>query len=184
MQTTSFAATIAQELQAAVAQISRQETAAAIDKLLSVKRIFVAGAGRSGLMGRAFAMRLMHSGLEAYVVGETVTPGIDASDALVIGSGSGETKTLVAMAEKAKSLGAAVIAVTIKPESTIGRLADLVVQLPGVSKEQADSAATVQPMGSLYEQTLLVWYDSVVLGLMTERGLDTAKMYGKHANLE
>lgn len=45
-----------------------------IDELLSAKRIYVMGAGRSGLIAKAFAMRLMHLGMHSYVVGETITP--------------------------------------------------------------------------------------------------------------
>ncbi|MCG6198002.1 SIS domain-containing protein, partial [Anoxybacillus sp. LAT_38] len=74
----------------------------------------------------------------AYVVGETVTPTFEKDDLLIIGSGSGETKSLVSMATKAKSIGGAVAAVTIFPESTIGQLADLVITLPGSPKDQAD----------------------------------------------
>lgn len=58
-------------------------------------------------------MRMMHMGIDAYVVGETVTANLEKGDLLIIGSGSGETKTLVSIAEKAKSLGGTVAAVTI-----------------------------------------------------------------------
>ena len=44
------------------------------------KRIFVAGAGRSGLISKFFAMRLMHAGFEVFVVGEIVTPSICEGD--------------------------------------------------------------------------------------------------------
>lgn len=181
----NYANLIVEELQRSVSQINLTETAALSGELLRSRRIFVAGAGRSGLMGRAFAMRLMHCGLQAYVVGETVTPGIAEGDLLVLGSGSGETKSLVAMAQKAKSTGASVVAVTINPESTIGRLADLTVRLPGVAKERQDGgAATAQPMASLFEQTLLLLYDGIILGLMDRQGLESGQMYGRHANLE
>ena len=43
-------------------------------------KIFVAGAGRSLMMIRGFAMRLMHMGFTAYVVGETVTPAIRSEE--------------------------------------------------------------------------------------------------------
>lgn len=39
-------------------------------RLAKAKRIFVAGEGRSGFMGKAFAMRLMHLGATVYAVGE------------------------------------------------------------------------------------------------------------------
>jgi 6-phospho-3-hexuloisomerase len=180
-----YAAEITQELQRSVALIADEGAEKLAERIAQSDNIFLAGAGRSGLMGRAFAMRLMHIGLHAYVVGETVTPGIGRDDILIIGSGSGETKSLVSMAQKAKSLGASVAAVTIFPESTIGSLADIVVELPGTPKDQAgDGCTTIQPMASLFEQTLLLFYDAVILRLMKERDLKSDQMYGRHANLE
>ncbi|WP_143800270.1 SIS domain-containing protein, partial [Oenococcus oeni] len=62
----------------------------AVEKIISKeKRIFVLGAGRSGLMAKGFAMRLMHIGYTVYVIGETITPSIAAGDVLVSVSGSG-----------------------------------------------------------------------------------------------
>lgn len=149
-------------------------------------RIFVAGAGRSGLMMRAFAMRLMHAGFQAYVVGEAVTPGLQAGDLLIIGSGSGETGSLVHMAAKAKKLGAGVALATVRPDSTIGQMADSVIAVPAASKEATDGSAstTIQPMGSLFEQSLLLLLDAVVLCCMDRLGIDPAAMFGRHANLE
>ncbi|MNO28735.1 3-hexulose-6-phosphate isomerase [compost metagenome] len=185
MNTVSYAQEIVNELQRSVAQLGAAEAEQMAGLLLRSGKVFVAGAGRSGLMGRAFAMRLMHAGKEAYVVGETVTPGIGAEDVLVLGTGSGETASLLSMAGKAKAVGAAVVAVTITPESSIGRLADHIVKLPGAPKEQADGGRmTIQPMASLFEQTLLLFYDAVILRMMEETGQTSARMFGNHANLE
>ncbi|NGZ73955.1 6-phospho-3-hexuloisomerase [Saccharibacillus alkalitolerans] len=181
----AYAAAIAAELTEAVRGIDPAQAEAFAEALDGAANVFTAGAGRSGLMGKALAMRLMHSGSAAHVVGETTTPGIGPGDLLVIGSGSGETRTLVPMAEKARELGADVAVVTLKPDSTLARLATLVVRLPGASKSRdGDNYATIQPMGSLFEQTLLLFYDASVLRLMQRRELDTNRMYGKHANLE
>lgn len=185
MDTLKYAQQIIEELQRSISQIDHQEAERMAELLLQSNKVFVAGAGRSGLMGRAFAMRLMHVGKEAYVVGETVTPGIEPGDVLVLGSGSGETKGLISMAEKAKGVGAEVIAVTIAPDSTVGRLASYVVKLPGSTKDQAGGGySTIQPMASLFEQTMLVFYDAVILRMMEKTGQTTKQMFGKHANLE
>ncbi|WP_373233238.1 6-phospho-3-hexuloisomerase [Cohnella sp.] len=185
METIKYAAEIIKELHRSVEQIADAEAETLADIILQSNKVFVAGAGRSGLMGRAFAMRLMHTGIHAYVVGETVTPGIDKGDVLIVGTGSGETRSLIPMAQKAKSLEASVVAVTIAPESTIGCLADALVKLPGSPKDQASGChTTIQPMASLFEQTLLVFYDAVILRLMDKRGQDSGRMYGRHANLE
>ena len=185
MDTQQYAWEIVKELEGAVSGLNAGEGEALAELLLRTGQIFVAGAGRSGLMGRAFAMRLMQAGRTAYVVGETVTPGIAPGDVLVLGSGSGETKGLVSMAEKAKAIGAAVVLVTIQPDSALGRLADYTVKLPGAPKERPDGGyMTLQPMASLFEQTLLVFYDAVILRIMEQTGQTSGRMFGKHANLE
>lgn len=150
-------------------------------------RIFVAGAGRSGLAMRAFAMRLMHAGKTVHVVGDVTTPNIQAADWLIIGSGSGSTGSLRGQAEKAKALGAKILLITIVPESPIGLLADLVIHVPAPSPKAPGAAATVasvQPMGSLFEQCLFLLGDVLIFLLMEQRDLKSETMFVRHANLE
>ncbi|MFS0750490.1 6-phospho-3-hexuloisomerase [Oceanobacillus sp. 1P07AA] len=185
MKTTQYAYEIVQELTQSLELISDHQAEKLIDSISASNKIFVAGAGRSGFMGKSFVMRMMHMGIDAYAVGETVTANLEEDDLLIIGSGSGETKTLVSIAEKAKILGGTVAVITTAPESTIGKLADIVVQLPGATKDHTESNFnTIQPMGSLFEQTMLVFYDALILRFMNKKGLDSQTMYGKHANLE
>ena len=142
--------------------------------------------GAVSMMARCFAMRLMHMGITAYMVGEVVTPSIAAGDLLVITSGSGETASLVSMAKKAKSLGASVATVTIYPQATIGTLSDAVVAIHApTSKSAIDTGVqSVQPMGSLFEQSLLICLDYVILILMEKRQITGEEMFARHANLE
>lgn len=185
MQTTQYLAEILKELNHSADLISDEEAEKLVNGILESKKVFVAGAGRSGFMAKSFAMRMMHMGIDSYVIGETVTPNFEKEDILIIGSGSGETKSLVSMAEKAKSIGGKIATVTIFPDSTIGQLADITIKLPGSPKDQSEGDyKTIQPMGSLFEQTLLLFYDAVILRFMEKKRLDTNKMYGRHANLE
>lgn len=185
MDTTEYLRQVVQELSQTVELISNDNAELLVNHILEANKIFVAGAGRSGFMGKSFVMRMMHMGIDAYIVGETVTANLEKGDLLIIGSGSGETKTLIAIAEKAKNIGGTIAAVTISPDSTIGRSADIVVKLPGATKEHSDGDyKTIQPMGSLFEQTMLLFYDALILRFMEKKGLDSKKMYGKHANLE
>jgi len=185
MKTKHYLAEVLKELTQTADLISDIEAEELVNKIVQARKVFVSGAGRSGFMAKSFAMRMMHMGIDAYVPGETITPNFEEGDLIIIGSGSGETKSLVSLAEKAKSIGGTVAAVTIFPESTIGKIADLTVSLPGSPKKQSENDyQTIQPMGSLFEQTLLLFFDSVILRFMEKKGLDTHKMYGKHANLE
>jgi 6-phospho-3-hexuloisomerase len=186
MNTTEYALAVVKELETTLGQVSSEQGEELTDCILKAGKILVAGAGRSGFAVKAFAMRLMHMGLETYVVGETVTPNLEAADLFVVGSGSGETGSLVAMAAKAKKIGATVALVTIRPESSIGRIADVVVGIPAPTPKAEVSASfkSIQPMGSLFEQSLLLFLDAVVLRLMEKRGHSSDTMFTRHANLE
>ncbi len=158
-----------------------------IAALMKADRIFVAGAGRSGLMVCAFAMRLMHLGFNVFVVGETTTPSIAKKDLLVIASGSGETGTMVQFARAAKKNGANLALITIYADSTIGQMADIVVQINAPTtknKNKASTVSSIQPMGSLFEQFLLLVLDGVILELMNEIPRNIESMIEMHANLE
>jgi 6-phospho-3-hexuloisomerase len=185
MTTVKYASEIVKELNRTIDLIDEDEAEKLVERILESKKVFVAGAGRSGFMAKSFVMRLMHMGIDAFVVGETVTPSLEEDDILVIASGSGETKSLVSMAEKAKTINATVAVVTISPESTIGKLSDVAIKIPAKPKAGADSDyKTIQPMGSLFEQTLLLFFDAVILRIMSKKGLESGVMYGRHANLE
>lgn len=185
MKITDYVNEIMQELSRVLDMIDGEKAERFTEYIMQVKKVFVAGAGRSGLMGRAFAMRMMQMGFDAYVVGETVTPNLDRDDLLILGTGSGETKSLVVMAEKAKSLNASIAIATIFPESTIGRLANVSIKLPAQPKTGAGTGyESVQPMGALFEQSLIVFYDAMILRLMEKQGMNSTTMFSRHANLE
>ncbi|SES13145.1 6-phospho-3-hexuloisomerase [Gracilibacillus ureilyticus] len=184
MKTTEYLKRILEEHTHSVDLISDRDAEELVNMIMEAKKVFVTGAGRSGLMVKSFAMRMMHMGIEAYVVGETVTPAFEEGDILIIASGSGETRTLVPITEKAKKIGGKVATVTLSPDSTIGKTADLTFTLSGAVKDQANNSQTIQPMGSLFEQSLLLVFDALILRFMEKKILDTTGMYGKHANLE
>jgi 6-phospho-3-hexuloisomerase len=48
------------ELQRTAELISDNETEELVNGILEAKKVFVAGAGRSGFMGKSFAMRMIH----------------------------------------------------------------------------------------------------------------------------
>ena len=174
------------ELRDVLSETDPQEEETFIRQLLAAERIFVCGLGRSGLMMRAFAMRLMHLGLTSFVVGETTTPSIQKGDLLAVGSGSGETSTPVSMARLAKKTGATVAAITGHRDSTLAQLADMVIWIPAQSVMVAGTAtpASCQPLGTLAEQSLLVYLDSIVVRLWSTIGKTSEELSKRHANLE
>ena len=182
----NYAGEVLGELERTLTMISPEETDQLVERIVAAKKILVTGAGRSGLAVKAFAMRLMHMGFDAHVVGETVTPNFETTDLLLIGSGSGETGSLVQMARKAREIGGGIALVTIFPQSTIGQLADVYVRIPAPTpKVCTDTGWTsIQPMGSLFEQSLFIFLDLVILRLMDRVTKDSGSMFRRHANLE
>lgn len=188
MNTYEISHKILSELEISIRSIDPEETKVIIDAIINSKSVFVAGAGRSLLMMRALAMRLMQIGIRAYVVGETVTPAINPDDLLIVGSGSGETKTLKVIVNNAKNAGATVGLITLDPDSSIGKMADLIVKISASStKVNKDiGVETFQPGGNLFEQSLLIICDSIVISLIKKIDLqDPNKLLMRnHANLE
>jgi 6-phospho-3-hexuloisomerase len=175
------------EVTGCVRNVSATILSQAGDLMEAAPRIFVAGAGRSGLCMRALGMRLMHLGKIVHVVGETTTPSIAASDLLILGSGSGRTASLLAMAEQAQRRGARVLLFTTDATSPLARLSNFQVVIPAPSLKPADGVpdyTSVQPMGTLFEQSMFILCDSLILGLMQRTGISAAQMFERHANLE
>ena len=157
------------------------------NKILQANHIFTAGAGRSGIAIRAFTNRLMHLGLSVSSVGEVSSPHTHSGDLLIIGSGSGETESLVAMAGKAKKNGVKIALVTMDASSSIAQMADIVVILPGVSpklKNPGMNLTSIQPMGSAFEQITFLTYDGIILELMERMQESSETMFKRHADLE
>lgn len=143
------------------------------------QRIFIYGAGRSGLMLKALAMRLAQAGRVVYVVGETVTPAITENDLLVLASASGRTTSVCRYARIAKEAGADFLIMTAAPNSELAEIAggvDVYFETP----TKYDSGNAVSLLGTLFEQTLLLYCDQVVLYLNEAPG----DMLMRHANLE
>ncbi|MBU6121732.1 6-phospho-3-hexuloisomerase [Hymenobacter siberiensis] len=158
--------------------------AALVPLIRQAERVFVVGAGRTGLALQAAAMRLMHLGLRVFVVGETTTPAIGAGDLLLAGSGSGTTSTIVKAAEKAVAAGARVAAISTTAESPLATLADLVVLVPAAQKQDHGGSLSQQYAGSLFEQAVLLLTDALFQTLWTLDGTPAPELWKRHANLE
>ncbi|MCM3719013.1 6-phospho-3-hexuloisomerase [Fictibacillus phosphorivorans] len=155
------------------------------DQLLSEKRIFVIGEGRSGFMAKSFAMRLMHLGLHVYVVGETITPAIKTGDVLVAVSGSGTTKSVVHTAKKAKEIQCPVVAITTNVSSELAEHATLIAHVPAATKFRGENeAASIQPLGSLFDQCVHILCDAVCLNIAKKQSEDNGSAFLRHSNLE
>jgi 6-phospho-3-hexuloisomerase len=178
-----------------IQSIDETEIGRMIDVIMAVRddKILLLGTGRSGFVGRAFALRLMHLGFSVYVSGETITPALSNDDLVLVISGSGTTTTVVAQAEVAKSVGSRVVAVTSHLDSPLGKLADDVVLVKGRTKidqitdyegRQISGVYDNAPLGTMFELSVMVFLDSVIAALMQRLGIHEIDLRARHANAE
>ncbi|MBT8508787.1 6-phospho 3-hexuloisomerase [Methanomicrobiaceae archaeon CYW5] len=193
---------IAKAVEAIADTVSDQEAREFVGEVLMAKRIYVTGAGRSGLMAKAFAMRLMHLGFESYVVGETITPAMHDDDLLVAFSGSGETRSIADICRTAQTVGGTVALITTNPDSTVAQVADLLVVLNSnpydigglptefgirqlTGEHRSDAGYTPKaPIGSIYETAAGVFADSVIIALMQIRHCGMDEVIRRYANIQ
>ncbi|MFQ6073493.1 MAG: 6-phospho-3-hexuloisomerase, partial [Methanosarcinales archaeon] len=151
-----------------------------IDEILKADKIFVMGAGRSGLVAKAFAMRLMHLGFNVYVIGETITPAANKKDVVIAISGSGETTSMVSLGKVTKEIGSKLITITSNKDSTLGKLSDntmIIYTKDGSStgggyleRHLRGEYTKLAPLGTIFEITSLVVLDALIAELMYRTG--------------
>jgi 6-phospho-3-hexuloisomerase len=176
--------------------VNEKEISRFVDLLVKERshRVLVLGVGRSGLIGRAFAMRLMHLGFSVYVMGETITPAIGKGDLVIAISGSGRTKLAITAAEISEEVGAKVVAITSFPEHELGQMADYVVKVRGrtqiaeerdyFTRQIAGIHEPLAPLGTIFEIACQVFLDSLVPELMHKLGVTEKQLKGRHATIE
>lgn len=185
---------IVDNVMAVSAEIDEKNVNDMMDILTSSKNVFLLGQGRSGLVARAFAMRLMHLGISVYVVGETITPAIGEEDCLLAISGSGETSYIISTAMIAKKRGAKIVAVTSYEKSTLGTISDLIMHIKGRTKVDSEKNyikrqmngkhLSLSPLGTLFEVSTLIFLDALIAQLMDKMGKTEDDLKKRHTVLE
>ncbi|GAA5262419.1 6-phospho-3-hexuloisomerase [Methanocalculus sp. MC3] len=187
---------MAKKIQSIAESIADEEVEGFSKAILSANRVYVMGAGRSGLVAKAFAMRLMHLGFTSFVVGETITPAIEKNDMLIAFSGSGNTRSIADVAQTAKGLGATVGLITSNKESTIGQIADTIVVIESQRDAVTDESheydirqmmgehRSFAPLGTIFETTSMVFSDALVSYLMEITETSEGELKKRHTNIE
>ena len=158
-----------------------------IETIKKYQRIFLIGVGREGMMTRAFAMRLMHMGKEIHWIWDDTTPSIGEGDLLIATLGDGQIGHIDYVCKRAKEAGAYIYVVTGSPSgSTAKEIADRVFFVPAAVYRGTDPVVpSFQPMGNLFEQSLLLHFDIIVMTLVEEiPDLSFEKMSKRHRNVE
>ena len=187
---------MASKIRSIAHSLSEEDVEAFLTEILHARRIYVMGAGRSGLVAKGFAMRLMHLGLQSYVVGETITPALQKGDLIIVFSGSGRTKTVADIAETGKEIGAHISLITSNADSRIGKIADCKVIIENQRDDVRDDAAEFEirqmlgdhksfaPLGTLFETASMIFSDAVISRLMEITKTDESALKNRHANIE
>jgi 6-phospho-3-hexuloisomerase len=153
--------------------------------LLDAKRIFCAGAGRSGLWAKALAMRLAQADFSVHCVGDATTPSIQEGDALFIISGSGKTQSMGLFAQKAKKKSAKILLLTYAQKSPIGEIADVAIALPiPLDAKRPGGLAGSQRLGSCFDQCAMIALDILADSAAGAKNISDEDMGKRHADLE
>ncbi|WP_263411573.1 6-phospho-3-hexuloisomerase [Terriglobus tenax] len=176
--------TILAEVQQTLSTIREEQIEQATQMILAARRVFLTGAGRSGLALRMAAMRLMHLGLTVHFAGEVTAPAIATGDLLIVASGSGTTASAVHAAEVARKNNAQVLCYTTSPESPLARLAQGVIVIPAQTKQDHAGVRSAQYSGALFEQSVLLASDAIFQMLWQASGKSAEDLWSRHANLE
>jgi 6-phospho-3-hexuloisomerase len=188
MNATDWAAWVDQasgELAAALMGVAPEEIDRMTGEILTARQIVCSGMGREGLMVRALCMRLMHLGLDAHMAFDMTTPRVGAGDLLIVSSGPGQPGTLAALMSRARGDGARTLVVTAQPESPALHAADVVIVLPAQTMaDDTGAAASMLPMGTLFEWLELAFFDLLALRLGERTNQTVEQIRARHTNLE
>ena len=182
----------------AIKELDLDQVEKMIEMLLEAKdrKIFVVGMGRSGFVGRAFALRLMNLGFNVYFLGETITPAAGKDDLVIAISGTGMTKLVVSAVTVAKEIGTRIIVITSYKESALGQAADQLVLIGGRTKmgwpREEDYLARqilgerepLSPLGSIFENNCMVFLDGLIVELMYRMKKSENDLRMRHATIE
>jgi 6-phospho 3-hexuloisomerase len=173
------------------AEIPSDDLKKCVSAIRGARKVFVFGAGHSGMFGRVLSMKLCHVGLEAYTVFDEINPPFEQGDLLVAISQSGETETVLALARKAKKLGGKVLAVVSNPQSTLGGLADVVLNVKKISETVSfpflgaiGDKKNQNFLGMVFALNIYILFYVLVIMLAQELGESADSINRRHANLQ
>jgi len=143
------------------------------EQLKKAKRVYTVGVGSLSLLAKGFTTKLTYLGYETYFIGETLMPSPSKNDLLIAISESGEADYTVKAARIAKNLGATVVAITSCPQSTLGKLADLNIEIKWkekIPKEELKEreGKLLTPNSSLFEIVTLMILNAVMSELVNK----------------
>lgn len=141
--------------------ITQQEKLEELYEAMRIAEVTILGAdGRSLYVSKVFLNRLAHI-LEAdekfrnfylFSRDDTTSKPVSKNDLFIAISGSGETSVVLSSVQNAKKAGATIVVFSSNPKSSIAKLADNLIIVPG----RSDESEAILPMGTKFEITVLL----------------------------
>ncbi|MDH7509103.1 MAG: SIS domain-containing protein [Methanomassiliicoccales archaeon] len=169
---------ITKEVQETLQRVDQKVVDEIIDSIIGAKKIFLYGVGRSGLVGQAFAVRLVQMGLDVHFIGEMTTPIVEEKDLVIIVSNTGETMSAIQTANIVRRVGAKVIAITSNVHSKLSQASNVTVEIAPKKDEQKKRYA---PLGTLFEDSTFLFFDCIVPIIMARLGQNETSLRRRHA---
>jgi 6-phospho-3-hexuloisomerase len=166
------------EIEKILAADHKENVEEVVDLLLKADNIFVYGVGRSGLVAKGFAIRLVQLGLTVYFVGDIATPIVNEKSLVLIISATGETMSAIQTANICRRVGAKVVVITGKSTSKLAHAANVIFPL---KIDTTDKSRKLAPLGTLFEDAAMILLDGVIAELMEKMGQDDKKMRTRHS---
>lgn len=169
--------------------VDQDSIEALVDIIMDADRIFVAGWGRAGNVGRILGMNMSQLGRVVFCVGDNNTPAITDKDILIICSGSGNTKTISLIAQQAKDHGAKVALMSFNgADSTMGKIADVNVHIPRITRDELTKEG-MQPyeggaLGEVFYNAAFMMNDFITTCVMKRTGQTFEDIIKNHNSLE
>ena len=127
----------------------------------------------------------MHLGKESFWIWDDTTPSIGEGYLMICACCSANVGHENYVAEMAKKNGAKLALITPSSEGFLLSIADMVVNVPAAAyKAVGDFVPSEQLMGNLFEQTLFIFYDILVMMLREEMDIKPEEMVARHRNVE
>ncbi|MCX6089967.1 MAG: SIS domain-containing protein [Candidatus Atribacteria bacterium] len=185
MKMSELSSKVMEELKKVFQRIDEKEVDQFTDTIVKAKRVFLVGGGREGLSLKAFAMRLTHLGKTSHWIWDDTTPAIGKDDLLIATSGGGYVPSIHHVVVEAKKAGATIAVVTANPVRETPQLADVILNVPAaVYRGGLNTVPSIQPMGCLFEQSLYICFDLLVLLLADKMKVTGEEMEHRHRNVE
>lgn len=156
----------------------------AVDMILNVKgRVIISGMGKSGHVGQKMAATMASTGTPSFFVHPSEASHGDLgmltpNDLLITISNSGESREMADIISFSRRFAIPMIAITSNPNSSMGKAADLVLQIP--DKKRAPEACLLGLAPTTSTTTTMALGDCLAIALMEARSFSAEDFHNRH----